>query len=91
MSGSYRVTILYDLLDLAGGACLLLFKAKNLNFIVLIFEDLELLLVVEEIHTVTTIDFEHAYEELNALLVGCQLEHVVNRVFSDCIYCESLA
>lgn len=88
---SHRVPVLDDLLDFACRACLLLFEAEHLNFIVLVFKNLELFFVVEEVHAVATVYFEHANKKLNPLLVGCKFEDVVDGVLGDRIDSESLA
>jgi hypothetical protein len=47
MRGPDAMTVVDDLLDIAGREGLLLLKAKDLNLVVFVFQNLELLFIVE--------------------------------------------
>lgn len=90
MSGSDAVSILNDLLDVCSREGFLLLESEYLNFIVFIFQDLDLLTIVEQINTFSSIDFKETHEKLNTLLLG-QLENVVNGVLGHRADREGLA
>lgn len=69
MRGTYTVTIVNQLLYLARGEGLSLLKTKNLNFIVLVLQNLQLFLVVHQIHTLPSIYLKHAQIKFYILVV----------------------
>lgn len=90
MSRSDAVSVLDDLLHVSCRESFFLLKSENLNFVVLVFQDLDLLPVVEQINTFSTVDFEETHEELYALLLG-KFEDVVDGVLGDRADREGLA
>ena len=90
VSGSDTVTVINNLLNFTGRKCLFLFQTENLNFIVLILKNLQLFLIIQQIHTLSSIYLEHAHIKLYALFITCNLEDIVNCILGYCVYCESL-
>lgn len=88
MSGTDGVSIINNLLHFARRISLFLFEAIHLNLIILVFENLQLGLVVEQIHAFTAINFKHGHEELDVGVVLRQLEDVIDSVLRDGVHCE---
>ena len=51
--------ILNDLSNLVRGKSLFFLQPEHLNLVVFIFENLQFLLVIEQIHALASINFEH--------------------------------
>jgi len=58
VGGSYAVPVVNNLLDIAGGVGESLLQPEDLDFIVFVFENLKLLLVVQQIHALSPVNFE---------------------------------
>lgn len=87
----HAVSILYYLLYFAGRACILFLEPKNLNFIVLVLQNLKFFLMIQQIHALATVDLKHANVKFYTLFICSNLENVIYCVFCDCIDCESLS
>ena len=91
MRRPHTVPIVYYLLYLAGGACLFFLKAKHLNFIVLIFQNLQFFLMIQQIHALATVDLEHANIKFDTLLIGSNLKYIVDGILGDRVNCKGLS
>jgi len=91
MSSSYTASIIDNLLHITGWKCLFFFKTKNLDFVVFIFQNLEFLFVIKQVHTLATIDLEVWHEELDIVVSLGNLEYVIDCILGNAAHCESLS
>ena len=92
MRGSDTMPVLNDLGDLIGGKSLFFLQAEDLNLVVFIFEDLQFFHVIEQVHTLATINFEHGHVEVGIrILLIADVEDVVDGVFGYGIDGESFS
>ena len=78
MSGSDTMAIVNYLLDVTSVKGLLFFEAEYLDLIVLILENLELFLVVQQVHAFTSINFKHSHEVFYSLFISSNLEYIID-------------
>jgi hypothetical protein len=91
MRRPHTMPIFYNLLYLASRGRLFLFKAKDLNFIVLVFQDLQFFLMIQQIHALTAVYLKHANIKFNTLLVCSNLKYIIDGVLGDCIDSKGLS
>lgn len=91
MRRPHTMPILYYLLHLARRPGLLLLKTKDLNFIVLVFQNLQFFLMIQQIHALAAIYLKHANIKFDTLLIGSNLKYIIDCVLGDCIDSKGLA
>ena len=91
MSRANRVTKLNYLLHLGGRLGLGLLKTVDLDLVVFVFENLELLFVVQQIHAFAAINLEHRQPKFDLRVLLTKLEEIVNCVFGYGIDSERFA
>lgn len=93
VGGTHSVAILNALLQLLAVAHLVLLHAHQDYVVVLVFHDVDLVLVVQQVETLAAVDFDEGEEALGGLagVILDDLEHVVDHRVLYTLHGECLA
>jgi hypothetical protein len=72
-----------DCLHVTRWVSLLLFNTKHLDLVILVFQNLEFLFVVQQVHALTAIDFKKGHKERDTLFALSNFEDIVDGVLRD--------
>ena len=89
VSGPDRMTIVDDLLYVWCWICVLLNQPKHLNLVVFILQNLKFIFIVEQIHTLSSINFKKGHVKSDSFFALWDLEDVIDSILCDCRHCES--
>ena len=90
MRGTNTVPIFYYLLYFTGRKGLFLFQTKNLNFIVLVLQYLQLFLIIQQVHALTAVNLKHTHAVLDVLFVWTDLKNIIDSVLGYRVNGEGL-